>query len=122
MQKFILLLALLFGYSLMAHADDVSIDVNSNNKNFTVSLNANPTTGYQWKVVSFDKGLLTLSGSQYQKPNNKLIGAGGKMLFTFTLNKGKTYPAKTDMVFKYARPWEDKGGTVQKVTVNFETQ
>jgi inhibitor of cysteine peptidase len=121
MKKFVLSLALLFGYSLIANADDMSIYVNSNNNDFTVSLNANPTTGYQWKVVSFDKGLLTLADSQYQKPDSKLIGAGGKMLFTFTLNKGKTYPAKTDMVFKYARPWEDKSGTVQKVTVNFET-
>ncbi|AOW57460.1 TPA: protease inhibitor I42 family protein [Legionella pneumophila] len=111
---------LLMGFSALAYANnEVVINVSSKNPSFVVSLAANPTTGYQWSVVEFDKNLLTLSNSIYEKPKSNLIGAGGKMLFTFNLNKGKTYPAQTKMVFKYARSWEPESGTIKNVTINF---
>lgn len=106
--------------SLIGHTDSLTVNVNKKHTSFVVNLAANPTTGFQWTVVSYDKTLLTLSDSRYQKPNTQLIGAGGHMLFTFTLNKGKAYPKSTDLVFKYARPWEKSSGTLQNVTVNFE--
>lgn len=116
----VLLSMFLLGCSMIANSNDtLTINVDSKQSNFTVTLKANPTTGYQWSVVKYDKKLLTLSGSQYQKPNTKLIGAGGQMVFTFTLNKGKSYPASTDMVFKYARSWEPDSATVQNVTIQF---
>lgn len=120
MKKIILSAVLFWGFSIMANAsDNLSINVTSSQPSFIVSLAANPTTGYQWSAVKFDKDLLTLTSSKYQKPNTKLIGAGGQMLFTFTLNKGKTYPKETNMVFKYARSWEPESGTVKNITVNF---
>jgi inhibitor of cysteine peptidase len=108
-------------FAVLAHADDpMSMNVSKDQSSFVVNLAANATTGFQWSVVEFDKDLLTLSSSVYQRPDTKLIGAGGRMLFTFSLNKGKTYPKTTDLSFKYARPWEKEDtGTVQKVTVNF---
>ncbi|HAT1797296.1 TPA: protease inhibitor I42 family protein [Legionella pneumophila] len=115
-----LLSGLLMGFSILACANnDVVINVSSKDPSFIVSLAANPTTGYQWSVVKFDKNLLTLSNSIYEKPKTNLIGAGGKMLFIFNLNKGKTYPAQTKMVFKYARSWEPESGTIKNVTINF---
>jgi len=112
---------ILLSFSVMANAGDnnISMTADSTQKKFVVTLAANPTTGYQWKVVQFDKNLLTLTSSDYQKPQTQLIGAGGQMLFTFTLNKGKSYPENTKMVFKYARAWEPDSGTVKNVTVNF---
>lgn len=117
----------LTGFTMMmlavfAHADDVmSLDIAKGQKSFVVNLPANPTTGFQWSVVQYDKDLLTLGSSVYHGPNTKLIGAGGRMLFTFTLNKGITLPKTTELTFKYARPWEKKGEfTMQKVTVNFQ--
>lgn len=111
---------LLMGFSVLSYANnDVVMKVSSKDPSFVVSLAANPTTGYQWSVVKFDKNLLTLSNSIYEKPQTNLIGAGGKMLFIFNLNKGKTYPAYTKMVFKYARSWEPDSGTIKKVTINF---
>lgn len=111
---------LLMGFSVLSYANnDVVMKVSSKDPSFVVSLAANPTTGYQWSVVKFDKNLLTLSNSIYEKPQTNLIGAGGKMLFIFNLNKGKTYPAQTKMVFKYARSWEPDSGTIKKVTINF---
>ena len=118
----ILLGVVLLGFSIIANAgDDLSMNVNSSDTSFVVKLASNPTTGYQWKVVQFDKDLLTLSSSQYQRPQTNLIGAGGQMFYTFTLNKGKSYPKKTKMVFKYERSWEPNSGMVKNVTVNFVT-
>lgn len=113
---------ILFFFSLAGRAEDtLSIHVSHNQPNFIVSLKANPTTGYQWSLVRFDNKLLTLAESKYEASKTHLIGSGGKMLFTFSLNKGMSYPKSTQMVFKYARPW-DKGesATVQNVTVYFK--
>ena len=111
---------ILLGVSIVANAGDIlSMNVNDSEKNFTVKLAANPTTGYQWTVVKFDKTFLTLSKSQYKRPQTNLIGAGGEMFFTFTLNEGKNYPEKTNMVFKYSRSWEPASATMKNVTVNF---
>ena len=105
---------------MMAYADDkLTLNVNLNDPRFEVTLPANPTTGFQWSVVSYDKDLLTLSKSNYERPKTNLIGAGGQMHFMFTLQKGKNYPKSTEIVFKYFRPWETKSATVRNVTVNF---
>lgn len=111
---------LLLGFSLIANAGtNLELNVDAKQSSFVVTLAANPTTGYNWSVLEFDKNLLTLTSSQYQKAKNKLIGAGGQMLFTFALNKGKSYPHSTSMTFKYARSWDANSATLQKVTVNF---
>ncbi len=111
---------ILLGLSMIANAEDtLSMTVNPDEGRFVVKLAANPTTGFQWSVVKYDKNLLTLSSSEYQKPQTHLIGAGGQMVFTFTLNKGKSYPDKTNLVFKYARSWEPNTATIKNVTVNF---
>lgn len=97
----------------------MTLDVNKNEKSFNVSLAANPTTGYSWSVLDYDKNLLSLTHSEYNKPQTNLIGAGGVMIFTFTLNEGKTYPSQTKMTFRYSRPWEQEGGKIKKVVVRF---
>lgn len=89
-------------------------------KSFDIQLAANPTTGYQWSVVRFDKQLLTLSTARYQQLSSKLIGSGGHMIYTFKLNKGIAHPKQTELTFKYARPWESKGFSLQRVVVLFQ--
>lgn len=114
---------LLLGFSMMTYAgDDLSINVHVKDPSFIITLPANPTTGYQWSVVHFDKNLLVLSSSKFAKPKTNLIGAGGQMHFVFTLKKSKHYPASTQIKFKYARAWELKSAIVKNVTVNFVTQ
>ena len=107
--------------SLSASANNtLYVDVPKNQSTFDIVLAANPTTGFQWSVVHYNQELLTFKHSVYQGPDTKLIGAGGHMLFTFSLNKGKSYPKTTDLFFKYARPWEQSTtGSKQKVTVHF---
>lgn len=111
---------LLLSFFLSVHAaNSMAINVDSHTKQFVIKLAANPTTGYQWTVKEYDKKLLNLSSSQYVAPDKKLIGAGGEMLFTFTLNKAKVYPKCTQIMFNYARPWDPKSGTLKQVTVKF---
>ncbi|MBA2652522.1 MAG: protease inhibitor I42 family protein [Tatlockia sp.] len=94
--------------------------VNANQNQFQVTLPANPTTGYQWEVISFDSSFLQLLYSQYLPPKSQLAGAGGEMQFTFELIAGKNYPAKTTLEFKYHRPWEAEGSTLKTIKVNFQ--
>lgn len=111
---------LLFGLSMISYAqDNLILNVASDDPSFEVVLPSNPTTGFQWSVIRFDKTFLTLSNSVYEKPKNNLIGAGGQMHFRFALQQGKSYPKSTEIVLKYARSWEASGATVKKVTVNF---
>jgi inhibitor of cysteine peptidase len=101
-------------------ADTMTINVAANSPQFVVNLPANPTTGYRWSLVRYDKNSVQLIGSNYQAPKTKLIGAGGTMTFTFAPIKGKSYPSSTKMAFKYARPWEPASGSVKNVVVNFK--
>ncbi len=98
---------------------ELQLDVPNKQQTFVVTLPANATTGYQWSVVTFDNALLTLDKSNYLAPNTKLIGAGGQMQYTFSLNKGKQYSAQTSMLFKYARAWEPDSAMLKKVTIRF---
>lgn len=115
-----ILFCFLFAYSVLVYADNkMTMNVNENDPSFVVTLPANPTTGFQWTVVRFDKDLLTLQGSSYERPKTNLIGAGGQMHFTFGLQKKKSYPDNTVIVLKYARSWEPNTATLKSVQVNF---
>ncbi|KTD67666.1 secreted protein [Legionella santicrucis] len=111
---------LFLSFSMMTYANDnLTLDVNVSSPNFEVTLPANPTTGFQWSVVHYNTKLLTLSNSSYERPKTKLIGASGQMHFIFTLQKGKNYPASTDILFKYERSWEPSSATMRNIKVNF---
>lgn len=115
-----LLSFLLLICSLIAHGmDNSSLDVDASTNCFVVRLDANPTTGYQWSVLQYDKERFTLSRADYQKPQTNLIGAGGVMQFRFCLNQGKTYPKKTQMLFQYARSWDPKSATLKSLMLHF---
>lgn len=116
----LLLSYLLLAMSLIACANnDQSLNVSIKKSSFVVSLPANPTTGYQWSVVEFDKNLLTLSSSHFENTKTDRIGAGGQMHFIFLLKPSKNYPNNTEIKLNYARPWEKNSGTAKSVTVNF---
>ena len=103
-----------------AQGDEMTLNVSTKEPSFVVDLEANPTTGYQWSVVDYDKELLTLSDSVYTQSRPALIGSGGHMRYTFKLNKGKKYPDSTQINFKYARAWEKNNtGMLKQVIVHF---
>lgn len=72
------------------------------NQEFDVTLDSNPTTGYQWHVTSIDETIVRLVNDEYVPPESALVGAGGKQVFTFEALKEGT----TSIELEYARPWE----------------
>jgi inhibitor of cysteine peptidase len=74
------------------------------NKEFTIALGSNPSTGYSWQV-SYDEQALTLVEKTYKEQYNtgeQIVGAPGTEYFKFkSLSKGET-----EVTFTYRRPWE----------------
>ncbi|MFX0042979.1 MAG: protease inhibitor I42 family protein [Candidatus Hodarchaeota archaeon] len=76
-------------------------------KEFSISLDSNPTTGYSW-VPIFDKSFLELRGRSFKRDDQK-FGSPSKEVFKF-------YPIRrgnTTLKMIYKRSWEEKG--VKKV-------
>jgi inhibitor of cysteine peptidase len=71
-------------------------------KEFSVTLPSNPSTGYGWKVASYDREFLQLLRNRYQKPDPPRPSAGGQELFDFLPLKSGT----TTVVFHYQRLFE----------------
>ena len=83
-------------------------------KEFKITLQCNPTTGYQWVLAKApDEKLVKLLGSEYKRLDSKLMGAGGDMVWTFkALAEGKA-----EIRLDYIRPWER--GVKPVETTNF---
>ena len=74
-------------------------------EDFTITLPANPTTGYQWQLAEpLNKNMIQFVNSEYFADKTGLAGAGGKQVWRF---KACT-AGRTDITFKYVRPWEKK--------------
>ncbi|MEI8003630.1 MAG: protease inhibitor I42 family protein [Methanothrix sp.] len=74
------------------------------NEPFTISLPANPTTGYEWKA-NYDYVLLKEESAQFERASAETarVGAGGTSVFVFTPIK----PGKSTIYFVYKRSWEN---------------
>jgi len=75
--------------------------ITKNNDNFFIILEANPTTGYQWKA-DFESDYLELIKREYIDPSSELVGAGGDESFNFLALKS----GQTEITFSYLRSWE----------------
>jgi inhibitor of cysteine peptidase len=71
-------------------------------KEFSAALPSNPSTGFGWRVVSYDREFLQLLRHRYLKAEQPRPGAGGQELFDFLPLKTGT----TTIVFHYQRPFE----------------
>lgn len=83
---------------------------------FTIELDSNPTTGYDWEVT-IDNELVNLIGKEYQAHEAEMIGAGGRDIFIFKAKQTGT----TILKFWYQRPWESTQPLKNKqynVTIN----
>jgi predicted secreted protein len=72
------------------------------NESFTISMPANPTTGYSW-TADYDYVLLNESMAEFEKSTSRALGSGGTSVFVFTPLK----PGKTTIYFVYKRSWEN---------------
>lgn len=71
---------------------------------YTVELDANATTGYQWSWQQWGDGYINCVDEEYvlNDAAEGMVGVGGKQMYTFA-------GAKTGIVnleFVYKRPWE----------------
>jgi len=67
-----------------------------------LSLNANPSTGYNWTISQIDTSILKQVGEAEYKSKSKKIGAPGIQIFHFR----SISPGKTSLLLIYHRPWE----------------
>jgi len=71
---------------------------------FTITLESNRTTGYEWELTKpLDESIIKLISSAYKEPQDvRMVGKGGKQVWIFkAVNKGTT---KISM--NYVRLWE----------------
>jgi inhibitor of cysteine peptidase len=96
----------------IAKTQDIEVDAG---EEFAISLDSNPTTGYQWQLVKpLDESVLQLIGSEYKPPETKLVGAGGKEVWTFKAMDSGT--AEISLV--YVRSWEKDVPPAEERTYN----
>lgn len=67
-----------------------------------VTLEGNPTTGYDWERASGDEAVLEQLGASTYKADSDLIGSGGQV----TLRFEAVAAGQTTLQLVYHRPWE----------------
>ncbi len=83
-------------------------------KEFTVRLNSNRTTGYQWRPVGpLDESIVKFVRCEYVPFEGTLPGGGGEEIWTF-LAAGK---GSTEITMEYVRPWEKLHSPVKTATI-----
>jgi len=71
---------------------------------FIIALKSSPTTGFRWLFINpLDEEILELVGSEYRRPEDERIGAGGKEVLTFRA----VSPGEARISLGYKRPWEN---------------
>jgi inhibitor of cysteine peptidase len=84
----------------------------------SVSLTANPSTGYSWEVSAINAEILQQMGDPEFKSDSTLVGAPGKQLIRFkVVAKGE---GKLELV--YHRPWEKNTPPVSTFSINVTAQ
>jgi len=99
--------------TLTAEDSGKSIQIKTG-ETFTITLESNPTTGYQWMVLDVDEKILSQVGdAEYQSKGTVMPGSGGEETFTFKALKS----GKTELLLGYERPWEEGVDPVESFTI-----
>jgi inhibitor of cysteine peptidase len=114
MKTSLLFSVVLLAFAVSAADQDAKPITVTAGQTFNVTLASNPTTGYSWALAKpLDPKLLTLVTNIYQRPETRLVGAGGNEVWTFKA----AGEGRTDISLKYVRPWETNVPPVR--TTNF---
>src|SRR5258706_15833790 len=83
----VLMLFVIFNLSLLAQEKNYTINETSitspNGEMFSITLDANHTTGYSWSASVSDTTILMTEGSDYVTPEVKVMGRGGHEVWRF---------------------------------------
>jgi predicted secreted protein len=72
-------------------------------KEFSITLPANHTTGYSWRLATpLDPASLNLIGNVYHEPTSGKVGASGEEVWTFSAQ----VPGTVQLDFEYVRSFE----------------
>ncbi len=69
---------------------------------FQVRLSENPTTGYRWHLVDWDRSILDVTLDEFQPYGASSYGAGGEHLWEFVARA----PGQSLLQLAYRRRWE----------------
>lgn len=84
-------------------------------KSFSIILNTNPTTGFDWKFEYKGEGLLNNYMNEQSTPPRGITGSGFQRAYFFKAER----PGDCDIVFSYKRDWEG-GDTSTIMTYSFK--
>jgi len=74
--------------------------------NFTIELQANPTTGYMWFLKNFNDDLIAIDSHHYVPPKDKQLGAAGTDVWKFVIDTDAiNAPQLMELEFVYTKPW-----------------
>lgn len=74
-----------------------------------VTLTGNPTTGYIWESVEFDKAILPSQGGYKYTPASPMVGSGGQFVFAFRAAAA----GQTPLLIVYRRPFEKSAAPIK---------
>lgn len=99
---------------LTAADDGTTVEIETGQV-LSITLEANPTTGYTWEVTeSPSEQVLKQVGEIEFEPESDLIGAGGVQLIKFkVVNAGQT-----SLKLVYHRPWEMDVEPLETFSIN----
>jgi predicted secreted protein len=88
------------------------------NRVFTIELQGNPTTGYEWSLSVEPKGVVSIKSKEFIADASGRVGVGGIMSWKLSTKKVGT----TTMKFSYSRPWETDVKPAREIVFNFKVR
>lgn len=82
-----------------------------------MSLDSNPTTGYEWVVVPIDSELFYIEDLGFVSDGTGFEGSGGIQLFIVYSSEECIEGDSVEITFSYVRAWETEPAEVKTITV-----
>ena len=99
--------------SLSASDNGKTINLKAGSQ-IVITLDGNPSTGYNWEAKDLDTNLLKQVGDpSFKSSNSNLVGSGGSITLTFKSLKAGT----TTLTLVYHRSWETNVAPLSTYTV-----
>ena len=108
----------LISISSSCFASTMHLHMQANNPQLSIKLSSNPTTGFTWKLISYDKNVLQFNSQKYISSTPQAIGSGGTTEFYFTGLKHPSSMHTTKLILNYSRSWEKNAGKITEVIVD----